>query len=67
MIDELVAAAKSGLVATTGPRYFGFVIGGALPAATAADVLDRRLGPTRVQRRCRTGRGQSPRRSRAAG
>jgi glutamate/tyrosine decarboxylase-like PLP-dependent enzyme len=27
------------LVATTGPRYFGFVIGGALDAATAADVL----------------------------
>ena len=26
-------------MATTGPRYFGFVIGGALDAATAADML----------------------------
>jgi glutamate/tyrosine decarboxylase-like PLP-dependent enzyme len=39
VIDELVAAARPGLVATTGPRYFGFVIGGALAAATAADLL----------------------------
>jgi len=39
VIDELVAAVRPGLVATTGPRYFGFVIGGALPAATAADIL----------------------------
>jgi hypothetical protein len=27
------------MVATTGPRYFGFVIRGALDAATAADLL----------------------------
>jgi len=27
------------MVATTGPRYFGFVVGGALDAATAADML----------------------------
>jgi glutamate/tyrosine decarboxylase-like PLP-dependent enzyme len=39
VVDELVAAVTPGLVATTGPRYFGFVVGGALPAATAADVL----------------------------
>ena len=39
MIDELAAAAAPGLVATTGPRYFGFVIGGALTSATAADLL----------------------------
>src|SRR5207302_10590106 len=25
--------------ATTGPRYFGFVVGGALDAASAADIL----------------------------
>ena len=39
VIDELVAAARPGLMATPGPRFFGFVIGGALPAATAADML----------------------------
>ncbi|WP_344423745.1 pyridoxal phosphate-dependent decarboxylase family protein [Pseudonocardia ailaonensis] len=39
VVDELVAAAGPGLVATVGPRYFGFVTGGALSAATAADVL----------------------------
>src|SRR5262245_25191218 len=39
VIDELVAAAELGLVATAGPRFFGFVIGGSLPAATAADML----------------------------
>jgi glutamate/tyrosine decarboxylase-like PLP-dependent enzyme len=39
VVDRLVTAAEPGLVATTGPRYFGFVIGGSSPAATAADVL----------------------------
>ena len=41
--DEIVATlAKAGMrgtVATTGPRYFGFVIGGSVPAAVAADWL----------------------------
>lgn len=39
VVERLVAAAEPGLVATVGPRYFGFVIGGASPAASAADVL----------------------------
>ncbi|HSJ50079.1 MAG TPA: pyridoxal-dependent decarboxylase [Actinomycetota bacterium] len=39
VIDELVAAADPGIVASVGPRYFGFVIGGSLDAATGADLL----------------------------
>src|SRR5688500_5735181 len=39
VLDEVLEAAEPGLTATVGPRYFGFVIGGALPAATAADMM----------------------------
>lgn len=38
-LEELIAAVEPGLVGTTGPRYFGFVVGGALDAPTAVDVL----------------------------
>jgi len=39
VIDALAHAAEPGLVTTTGPRYFGFVTGGALPATVAAEPL----------------------------
>lgn len=39
VLTELVGAASPGLVASVGPRFFGFVIGGALPAASAADIV----------------------------
>ena len=39
VIDELVADIEGGLVCSTGGKFFGWVIGGALPAAIAADWL----------------------------
>ncbi|HVG75507.1 MAG TPA: pyridoxal-dependent decarboxylase, partial [Thermoleophilaceae bacterium] len=39
VIDELVDVVEPALIATAGPRYFGFVVGGSLDAATQADML----------------------------
>ncbi len=39
VIELLAREVDKGVVATTGARYFGYVIGGALPATVAADWL----------------------------
>lgn len=39
VVERLAQAADPGIVGTAGPRYFGFVVGGALPAAIGADWL----------------------------
>src|SRR3954471_17169035 len=39
VVEHLARAADPGLIGTAGPRYFGFVIGGHVPAALAADWL----------------------------
>jgi glutamate/tyrosine decarboxylase-like PLP-dependent enzyme len=39
VVDELARRADPGIVASAGPRFFGFVNGGGLPAASAADML----------------------------
>jgi len=49
VVDELVRLAAPGLTAMSGPRFFGWVVGGTLPAALAADwltsVWDQNAGP----------------------
>ncbi|MGH2922680.1 MAG: pyridoxal phosphate-dependent decarboxylase family protein [Solirubrobacterales bacterium] len=39
VVEELAEAAEPGLIALSSPRYFGFVVGGAMPAALGADWL----------------------------
>jgi glutamate/tyrosine decarboxylase-like PLP-dependent enzyme len=44
VIERMARELDPGIVATAGPRYFGFVVGGALPAALAADWLTAAWG-----------------------
>ncbi len=39
VIEQLASAADPGVVASAGPRFFGFVTGGAVPVTVAADWL----------------------------
>src|SRR5687767_14557415 len=39
VVERLAEAAEPGLVASAGPRYFGFVTGANLPAAVGAEWL----------------------------
>lgn len=39
VIDEMAAALDAGLIASGGPRFFGYAIGGTFPASLAADWL----------------------------
>lgn len=49
VLDELVERAEPGLTSMAGPRFFGWVTGGTLPAALAADWMttawDQNAGP----------------------
>ena len=39
VLEQLAKTGELGTVASQGPRYFGFVVGGSLPVTTAADWL----------------------------
>ncbi|HLG95860.1 MAG TPA: aminotransferase class V-fold PLP-dependent enzyme [Bryobacteraceae bacterium] len=39
LIEQMARSFDPGIIGSAGPRYFGFVTGGALPAAAAADWL----------------------------
>jgi glutamate/tyrosine decarboxylase-like PLP-dependent enzyme len=39
LLERFASAADPGIVATAGPRYFGFVVGGSMPVTVAVDWL----------------------------
>ena len=43
VLEQLAEGADPGIVASAGPRYFGFVTGGALPVTVAAEWLGTAL------------------------
>src|SRR3989442_8129783 len=45
VVEELASKADPGIVASGGPRFFGFVIGGSVPAGPAAPPVAAALGP----------------------
>jgi hypothetical protein len=51
VIDDLVRDADGGIVGSTGGRFFGWVIGGTLPAALAADWMTSVIGMARPRSR----------------
>ena len=54
-LQALVAGTEDGIVATAGPRYFGFVIGGSLPVGLAAEWLVSAWDQNAGMHVCRTG------------
>jgi len=66
VIDELARDVEPGLTQMGGGRYFGFVIGGAIPASIAADWLTSAWTRTQASPSPRR-RPRSPRKWPAAG
>ena len=56
VIEELAALAEPGLAAMTGPRFFGWVIGGSHPIGVAADWLTSAWGQNAGNHACDAGR-----------
>ena len=69
VVDLLAAGVEPGLMAMPSGRFFGWVIGGTLPAALGRRLAGQRLGPERrdALRHARRGRGRGGRRRLAAG